>query len=111
LAAQYLRYGGWKAEMVRLQPRSIKLRHLVAPVFVLSILILLITGFVFKFAWWLLAIEIAVYLAAALLAGIQVSQRERGGLKLALFMPVVFATIHLSWGASFVGRLLVPKSQ
>ncbi|MGH9880369.1 MAG: glycosyltransferase family 2 protein, partial [Pyrinomonadaceae bacterium] len=28
LAAQYLRYGGWKAEMVRLQPRSIKLRHM-----------------------------------------------------------------------------------
>src|SRR4030095_7962929 len=34
LASQYLRYGGWKAEMIRLHPRSIKLRHLVAPVFV-----------------------------------------------------------------------------
>ncbi|MGH9958146.1 MAG: glycosyltransferase family 2 protein, partial [Pyrinomonadaceae bacterium] len=31
LGAQYWRYGGWKAQMVRLHPRSIKVRHLVAP--------------------------------------------------------------------------------
>ena len=45
LASQYLRYGGWKAEMIRLHPRSIKLRHLVAPVFVASILVLAIAGY------------------------------------------------------------------
>src|SRR5215471_4880550 len=40
LAAQYRRYGAWKAEMIRLHPGSIRVRHLVAPLFVLSLLFL-----------------------------------------------------------------------
>jgi len=102
---QYVRYGGWKAEMIRLHPRSTKLRHLVAPLFVASILALGIAGIFWKPAWWLLLLELVTYLGCALLAGWQAARRAGGGLQMALVMPLIFATIHLSWGSSFLVRL------
>lgn len=109
LASQYLRYGGWKAEMIRLHPRSIKLRHLVAPLFVASILVLGIVGIFWKPAWWLLVLEVVTYLTCALLAGWQAAKRSSEGLAMVLAMPLIFATIHLSWGSSFLMRLLKPS--
>lgn len=111
LASQYLRYGGWKAEMIRLHPRSAKLRHLVAPLFVLSILVLAISGVFWKPAWWLLLAEIITYLVCALLAGLQAAKRSHEGVAMALVMPLIFATIHLSWGSSFLLRLLRPAGK
>lgn len=110
LAAQYWRYGRWKAQMVRLQPGSIKLRHLVAPVFVLSLIVLALLALFWAPARWLLLVELAIYLIAALGAGWHTSRRtERGNFGLVLLMPLVFATIHLSWGASFLLGLIGPQ--
>jgi glycosyltransferase involved in cell wall biosynthesis len=109
LASQYVRYGGWKAEMIRLHPRSIKLRHLVAPLFVASLLILGIAGIFWKPAWWLLLVEAATYLFCALVAGLQAAKKSNGGLGTVLVMPFVFATIHVTWGSSFLIRLLGSK--
>lgn len=109
LGAQYWRYGGWKAEMIRLQTRSIKLRHLVAPAFVASILILGIAGFLWKFAWWLLLVEVTTYLIFAFLAGSQVTKRSGDALTMTLLMPLIFAVIHTMWGTSFLVRLLKPR--
>jgi glycosyltransferase involved in cell wall biosynthesis len=111
LATQYIRYGGWKAEMIRLHPRSIKIRHLVAPLFVLSILVLGMLGLFWKPAWWLLLLEIATYLLCALLAGWQAARRSDNSLALVFVMPVIFATIHLTWGSSFLIRLLNPSGK
>jgi hypothetical protein len=106
LATQYVRYGGWKAEMVRLRPGSIKPRHLVAPLFVLSLLVLALVGIVWRWAWWLLLIEVAIYLMGSFAAGVQAARRAGEGFRMALLMPLVFATIHLTWGSSFLLRLL-----
>ena len=108
LASQYVRYGGWKAEMIRLHPRSIKLRHLVAPLFVASLPALGIAGIFWTPAWWLLLVEIVAYLLCAFVAGLQAAKKSKGGLLMALAMPLVFATIHLSWGSSFLIRLISP---
>jgi succinoglycan biosynthesis protein ExoA len=106
LAIQYVRYGGWKAEMVRLRPGSIKPRHLVAPLFVLSLLVLALVGIVWRWAWWLLLIEVAIYLMVSFAAGVQAARRAGEGFRMALLMPLVFATIHLTWGSSFLLRLV-----
>ena len=111
LAAQYVRYGGWKAEMIRLHPRSTKLRHLVAPLFVASILVLGIAGIFWQPSWWLLLIELVSYLICAMLAGWQAAKRASAGLQMVLVMPLIFATIHLSWGASFLVRLIRPAGK
>ncbi len=107
LASQYLRYGGWKAEMVRLQPRSIKLRHAVAPAFVVSLIVLAVTSLVWTPARWLLLFEVGLYLVAALAAGWHATRAIEGGrLGLILLMPVMFVTIHLTWGISFLVRIV-----
>lgn len=108
LASQYVRYGGWKAEMIRLHPGSTKLRHLVAPVFVASIIVLAIVGILWEPAWWLLLAELVTYLICALVAGVQAAKKSNGGLGMVLVMPLVFATIHSTWGSSFLIRLLSP---
>ena len=94
--------------MIRLHPRSTKLRHLVAPVFVASIIVLAIAGIFWKPAWWLLIAELVTYLICARVAGVQAAKKSNGGLGMVLVMPLVFATIHLTWGSSFLIRLLSP---
>lgn len=103
LGAQYWRYGGWKAQMIRLHPRSIKIRHLVAPAFVLSLILLAVLAFIWPLVAWLLLAEVALYLVAAFAAGWHATSRtERRSAGLLPLMPLVFGTIHLSWGTSFL---------
>lgn len=92
-------------------PRSIKLRHLVAPAFVSSLLVLVMAGLVWQVAWWLLLVEVSVYLLFALGAGWQAVKRAGTGVVLTIPIPLVFATIHLSWGSSFLIRLLGLRKQ
>jgi glycosyltransferase involved in cell wall biosynthesis len=106
LAKQYRRYGGWKARMVRLHPRSLKLRHLVAPLFVVSLVLLALLGFLWLPFWALLALEITFYLLFALGFSLAIANQRGGGIGLFLLMPVVFATIHLTWGSSFLLGLI-----
>lgn len=106
LASQYFRYGQWKARMLRARPQSVKLRQLVAPVFVASIVLLTAAGFWNSFGWQLLALELAAYFAAASTFGFQGVRSNRERLSVALMMPFVFLTIHVSWGASFLYGLV-----
>lgn len=111
LGSQYWRYGGWKAQMIRLHPGSTKLRHLVAPVFVVSLLALGIIGIIWTPAWWLLLAEVIIYLGCALLAGWQAAKKAGAGLAMMLVLPMVFATIHLTWGSSFILKFLIPSTK
>jgi succinoglycan biosynthesis protein ExoA len=108
LAKQYSRYGRWKARMIRLHPRSIKLRHLVAPAFVLSLLSLTILSL---FLWVVLiplGVILVLYLVLAFVFGGQMMRRNREGVRALLLAPIVFATIHLTWGVSFLLGLVTP---
>jgi cellulose synthase/poly-beta-1,6-N-acetylglucosamine synthase-like glycosyltransferase len=110
LATQYRRYGGWKARMVRLHPGSIKLRHLVAPMFVSSLALLTILSFLWYPFALLLVLEVGFYLALALVCAWQVKSRTNASLAIVLIMPLVFLTIHLTWGMSFLlGLVRQPK--
>jgi glycosyltransferase involved in cell wall biosynthesis len=106
LAAQYRRYGHWKAQMIKLHPRSIRLRHLVAPVFVCSILLLGAAGLWWQMAWLLLSAELLIYLLLAVGFGAQVAKKTGGGFGMLLMMPTIFLTLHLNWGSSFLMGLV-----
>jgi cellulose synthase/poly-beta-1,6-N-acetylglucosamine synthase-like glycosyltransferase len=110
LAAQYLRYGYWKARMIRQRPRSIKMRHTVAPAFVTSLLLLTAAGFWQDIAWTILALELAMYLLAAMVSTYQAVRNKHETFAVMLTMPFAFFTIHLSWGSSFlIGALRCPR--
>lgn len=102
LAAQYRRYGLWKARMVRLHPRSLKLRHLVAPAFVLSLVVLVLAGMFWRPLWFLLAFELITYLIFAMFFAAKSSGVSPARIRFLLLLPLVFLTIHLTWGASFL---------
>ena len=101
LSGQYFRYGQWKARMLMLHPRSIRSRHLVAPMFVASIVLLLLLGLFWPTAWWVLGLELLAYFSLALVLSWQRGHGEADRLLLTLLLPLVFLTIHLSWGVSF----------
>jgi len=105
LASQYLRYGTWKARMIRSRPRSVKWRHLVAPAFVASIVAFAAIGLWQSIAWRMLVLEIATYLVASVAFGYQAARKSRENFLVILMMPLVFLTIHFSWGTSFLRGL------
>src|SRR5262249_37985351 len=110
LSKQYRRYGGWTARMVWLHPGSIILRHIAAPVFVLSLLLLALISVLWYPAGLLLLLEVAVYLLFSVLCGWQVKNRMQGSFLMMFIMPLVFLTIHLSWGISFlIGLVREPR--
>lgn len=102
LSAQYRRYGKWKARMIRLHPRSIRIRHLVAPSFVASMILLAALGLWNTAAWFVLAAELAVYLALATGFALQATSKARETTSVLFVLPMIFLVTHLSWGASFL---------
>jgi hypothetical protein len=68
-------------------------------------------GFLWSLAAWILLAELSVYLLGALIAGYQIAKRTGMSLKVILLMPAVFATIHLSWGLSFLSGLIGIRSR
>ena len=108
LTAQYFRYGAWKARMIRQRPRSVKVRHLVAPIFVASVVSLAALGIWRTPVLSLLAVELAVYFTAAVLFALKATRKGQAEFRVMLMMPFVFFTIHFSWGMSFLVGLIRP---
>ena len=106
LAAQYFRYGTWKARMLKQRPQSTKLRQLVAPLFVLSLVVLSALGFWRNAFWALLAIELCVYLFAGFGFALAATRRAGEGMSVVFAMAIAFFTIHFSWGSSFFWGLI-----
>lgn len=106
LATQYRRYGRWKAEMIRQNPGSLRARHLAAPAFVLSLLLLAATGMIWRPAWWVLLAGAIAYLSASLLAAVHATIKTKSSPLLVLLLPLIFATIHLTWGWNFLAQRL-----
>lgn len=100
LARQYFRYGTWKSRMLRLHPRSVKPRQLVAPLFVLALAVLTAASPWLVAARLLLALVLLPYALLSLACAASLARRERDWTLLPL-APVSFLLIHLSWGAGF----------
>jgi GT2 family glycosyltransferase len=111
LGAQYFRYGTWKARMIRQRPRSTRMRQLVAPALVVSIVLLTALGFWRPVFWPLLATELAVYFFAAFAFALAATRKQRVGLSLVPAVALAFFTIHFSWGSSFCWGLATPTGK
>lgn len=105
LARQYWRYGFWKLRMLRRYPSTLRWRQALPPVFVLSLAGLFLLGLWLYPFWWLLGLEILLYLSVMLLAGIRAAQKRQQPL-LVIGLPLAIAAMHLSWGSGFLWSLL-----
>ncbi|HKO62552.1 MAG TPA: glycosyltransferase family 2 protein [Pyrinomonadaceae bacterium] len=102
LSAQYRRYGKWKARMIKLHPRSVRVRHLVAPIFVASIILLAALGLWRSEGWLILAAELVLYFSLASLFAAHAVRRANETASVLFILPAVFLVTHLSWGSSFL---------
>jgi len=110
IAAQYFRYGRWKAQMIKLHPRSIRLRQLVAPGFVLFILSAIPIYLVWPPAAWLYITIFGLYALLCVVFAFSLARRTRDW-KAFFLIPLIFFVIHSSWGGSFLLGLLFPPRQ
>jgi glycosyltransferase involved in cell wall biosynthesis len=104
LARQYWRYGYWKARMLLRYPHAFRLRQ-AAGLFVLSFPVLAVLGFWLPWAFWILALEVALYLFALLVSGVQTAFKNRDP-GMVIGVPVAIALMHFAWGSAFIWSLL-----
>ena len=98
LASQYFDYGRWKRVVLRLHPSSARTRHFAAPLLLSGLAASIVLAWA-GVPWWAAAALPLAYLLAlaggALAAGIR--RREPS----ASLLPLILATMHVSWGAGF----------
>jgi len=100
LAKQYWRYGFWKSRMLRKYPKSLRWRQAIPPIFVLSLIILVILSFFIPIARIIFATGVGFYFFALISSSIIESVKKRDGCY--LMMALAFATIHFFWGGGFL---------
>jgi glycosyltransferase involved in cell wall biosynthesis len=110
LSKQYFDYGYWRREVMRRHPDTISLRYLAPP----TALALMVLGLLTAVAgiwqpWLLLGLALPLGYVGAVLLGSLLTMR---GLppRAKLWLPVVYATMHLSWGSGFL-RQAVQRSR
>jgi glycosyltransferase involved in cell wall biosynthesis len=96
LARQYFHYGRWRRVVARTHEGTINVRYLAPPVAVVAMLLGLVVS---PFFWPGLLVPGAYVLA--ILAGSVLTGRDLPPNALAR-LPVVYATMHLSWGWGFL---------
>jgi glycosyltransferase involved in cell wall biosynthesis len=107
LARQYWRYGYWKWRMLRHNLHTLRWRQALPPLFVLSLLGLLILSAFVPSARWLLMGEILLYFFTLILAGVIAAFRQRK-FHLLPGLVLVIPVMHISWGLGFLWS--VPSS-
>ena len=100
---QYFQYGYWKVRVLQKHPRQMSGRQFVPPAFVLSLAASAILAL--SPASRLLSPVVPLcYLLANLAASIYTAARR--GWKYLLFLPAIFAILHLSYGLGFLVGLV-----
>ena len=107
LARQYLRYGYWKGQMLRRYPETLRWRQAIPPAFVFSLGVLILLA-PFSWARGLLAVEIGVYFAALLGAGVHAAFKKHDP-GLIPGLPLAIATMHVCWGGALVWSLVYKR--
>jgi glycosyltransferase involved in cell wall biosynthesis len=105
LSRQYWRYGYWKARMLRRYPEAIRWRQALPPVFVLSILALLVLAVWLPLVRWIFVLELASYSMLLLALGLRLGIKHLD-IALVLGVPLAIATMHLTWGGAFLWSLV-----
>jgi hypothetical protein len=86
--------------MLRRYPKTVRWRQALPPLFVFSIIMLILFSF-WKPARWLLLVEFVSYFLVLAAAALPVAVKKKD-LKIWLGIPLAIACMHLSWGSGFL---------
>ncbi len=105
LIRQYWRYGFWKWRMLRRFPDTLRWRQALPPLFILSLMgLILLSIFLPLFAWVLIG-ELAIYFSVLLVAGVHAAIRQRKPFLLP-GLPLAITAMHIAWGSGFLWSML-----
>ncbi len=105
LARQYFTYGFWKLKMLQRYPETLRWRQALPPVFVTSILMLLLLSILWVPACILLVVTLSLYLVI-LIAGAIRYAISRKILSLVIGIPIAIMTMHFAWGSGFLWSMI-----
>lgn len=101
---QYFQYGFWKVRVMQKHPRQMRPRQFVPPLFVTALFGSLLLALLFPFGRVLLALVTGSYVLANLVASAWTACKSSW--RHVLLLPLVFATLHLSYGMGFLVGLV-----
>jgi glycosyltransferase involved in cell wall biosynthesis len=104
LTRQYFQYGYWKVRVLQKHPRQMSLRQFVPPVFVASLVFASLIAQFSSFGTFLLVVILCFYLTANLTASVLIASRSRWSYL--FLLPVVYTSLHLSYGSGFLVGLI-----
>ena len=95
LAKQYFQYGRWRRVISRQHPKTTNFRYLAPPVALVINLLSVVFG---VFVAQVFFLPVLIYMTLLIIGGMIIGRKIVDK----LLMPIVFATMHLSWGAGFI---------
>jgi GT2 family glycosyltransferase len=114
VASQYFRYGRWRRPVVRRDAGTINVRYLAPPATVIALLIGTLAGFAGLASlaeqtgtWWQWLLTAGLIIPLSYVIGVLVLTAKAGtdgrltG-RAVSWLPVVLATMHISWGVGFL---------
>lgn len=107
LARQYYRYGRVKVKMLRKHPRSLRVRQIIAPLFVAGLVIGPILSLFLPPLIWIYSLVLGIYLLLGLFFAFKATPKIN---KYTLIRRVmlVYIIMHLAWGLGFWRELIKP---
>jgi glycosyltransferase involved in cell wall biosynthesis len=96
MARQYAEYGAWKRHVLRLHPRSLRLRQIVPPITLIALVASIVSS-----PWLPIALIVPAAYAAAIVSASTISGRRHGLATMARLIAV-FPTMHMSWAWGFL---------
>lgn len=106
LAAQYLNYGWWKAQVLKRHPRSLRWRQAIPPIFVLLVGMLSLASMASRTAARLLLVALAAYAATLAIGALDIRRRTRAPWNEVAIVPLALAAVHLPWGVGLLWGLV-----
>jgi succinoglycan biosynthesis protein ExoA len=97
---QYLEYGYWKVRVMQKHPLQMQPRHFVPFLFVASLILTLLSALFTTVGKWLFVSVLVTYVIANLAASIH--SCRKGSWRVALFLPLTFAILHVAYGVGFM---------
>jgi len=100
---QYFQYGFWKVRVMQKHPRQMRWRQFVPPALVATLLVSLVVAPWSTLGRIALLTVAGTYLATLLIGALWTARKS--GYRYFPLLPVVFGTLHLSYGCGFLAGL------
>lgn len=105
---QIFRYGILRVNVLKKHIDSLKLLHMIPPIFVVMLILGIGLSFVSNTFLSLLVVVLIIYFGLNLITTMKTLFPKK--IKYLIFIPALIFVMHISWGSGFLLGLLLPKS-